>query len=432
MKKLIALQCALILLMAMLSINNVAAASIAKGTLIKAVVLNMGKDGATVTDAQYDGYFKEHSAAIGVRAIVMAGQFYINGNPIPATAKDYFLQTPKGYLVNQEPWLYYDEKSAVWRGGYKGQTSATTYEAAALAVATGIVAGLEVRFYDTHHKGYTDMIDADFLEGVIVSQIIHNSDNTYSVYRGDIDRANKIANEGASFDGQHFTERSGEKIGADHFDASIRAGDVALFWYGPDGWQIKRAREVNGIFVDGADHQSYTLDSAVYGDAMRFSRDNLFISNRPGEFVNAQKYFGLNNNAQGLKVSLWLVPTTDPNAQGAPVGLTSNASASAFLAQAIHYCRERLASVKISPDGTDVPRNMKWVTQDVYNQLNAAITRANAVRMSPTSSASLMDYQIYLLYLTLNGSNNDIGAKFAGFSYAGFEHQTQTGKLATP
>ena len=58
------------------------------------------------------------------------------------------------YLVNQVPWLYYDRAKATWKGGYKGQQAPANYDAAALAVANGIVAGLEVRLYDTDKDGY--------------------------------------------------------------------------------------------------------------------------------------------------------------------------------------------------------------------------------------------------------------------------------------
>lgn len=399
------------------------------GNLLKAIVLSMGTDSATVSSAQYDKYFRQ-GATSGVPAIIAAGKFFINGYAIPASAKELAARYPNGYLVNEVPWLYYDQKAAIWKGGYKGQRAAATYDAAALAVANGIVAGLEVRLYDTDKDGYADQIAADFREGVIVSRVTRNGDKTVRVDRGDIDVANQTPNEGKLFDAPHFTATSGEIIKEANFDPAIAAGDVALFWYGTNGWVMARAREINGVFVDGADHQSYNVGGVAYGDAMRFSRDNLFVSNRPGEFANAQKYFGLNNNAEGLKVSLWLAPTTDPHAQGAPVGLTSNASARALLAKVIAIARGRLASVTVSADGKDVPATGKWTTQAPHAQLDQAIKRAAAAVASDTSSPAQLDYQIYLLYLTLNGSASDIGAKFGGYDYTGFENEISVGTRA--
>lgn len=65
--------------------------------------------------------------------------------------------------MNQTPWLYYNSTTATWYGGYAGETAADSYEVAALSTVTAIVAGLEVRFWDTNGDGFTDIIDADYL-----------------------------------------------------------------------------------------------------------------------------------------------------------------------------------------------------------------------------------------------------------------------------
>lgn len=389
------------------------------GTLLRAVVLNMGQDAARITDGRNDRYFKQGSAVTGVAAVIAAGKFSINGLPIPASEADFRQHTPGGYQVNQVNWLSFDAASGHWKGGFRGQKTAASYAAAALEVATGIVAGLELRLYDTDGDRFADTIEADYKEGVQVQDIIRHADGTVSVLRSDIDTAQRTAEEGRVFDGQHFTATSGERIASTNFDPQIKPGDVALFWWGPSGWAMQRAREVQGVFVDGSDHQSYTIDRTAYQDAMRFSRDNLFISNRPGEFVNAQKFFGLNGNAEGLKVSLWLVPTTDPTSSGAPVGMTSGPNARRFLAQALVQARRWLSEVSPSTYGTDVPPTQRWVPPALHAQLRRAISRAQGALDSEVSTDSQLDYQVYLLYLTLNGSVDDIGAKFGGFSFSG-------------
>lgn len=397
-------------------------------TLLKAIVISMGSDGSMVTDAQYDAYFKQGSAKEGVNAVIATGKFSINGYPIPATEEEATKTYPNGFLVNQVPWLYYDTSKGGWVGGYKGQKSAMSYQAAALAVATGIVAGLEVRLYDTNNDGFTDLIEADYKEGVAVEKVTHNSDGSYSVFRGDIKTINKTSSEGRIFDGDNFTATSGERIKPENFDTALAEGDVALFWYGIDGWNVQRAREVNGIFTDGSDHHSYTIDEKAYGDAMRFSRDNLPISNRPGEYANTQKYFGLNDNREEFKVSLWLVPTTDSTAQGAPIAITSNRNARAFLDKAITIASTSLAAVTVSTDGKNVTTGNKWVTPNAYAKLHDAISRGKAILSDATSSSALVDYQVYLLYLTLNGSQDDIGARFGGFDYSGFNNEIKVKK----
>lgn len=409
-------------------------AKAAKGqpTLLKAIVLNMGIEGRAITDPRYNNVFKQGNAVEGVSAVIRAGKFFINGYALPGTASAFRKMYPSGFLVNQDPWLFYDTGKAIWKGGYRAEKAFASYDAAALATATGIVAGLEIRLYDSNGDGYADLINADYKEGVAIGRIVRNRDNTYTVLRGDVGAANSTASEGRVFDGAHFTSTSAERIKSRNFDRSIAANDVALFWYGPDGWVVRRAKEVRGTFLGGADHENYNIDGAVYQDAMRFSRDNIAVSNRPGEYVNAQKYFGFDKRSDGAKVSLWLVPTTAADAQGAPIAVTSGDSARAFLAKAIAYSEASLQRATVSVDGSDVPADGMWVSPAAHAQLTAAIQRARAVFGSRDSQPSSLDYQTYLLYLTLDGSDNDIGAKFGGFHYAGFVREMKSGKKADP
>ncbi|PYH90695.1 hypothetical protein BO71DRAFT_333866 [Aspergillus ellipticus CBS 707.79] len=399
------------------------------GTLLRSIVLDMGTDAANVTGAEYDQYFKQGSALKGVEAVIAASQFYINLWAIPGSEtafKNVSQCMSDGYLVNQVPWLYYNTTTAAWWGGYEAETEADSYDAAALSVVTNIVAGLEVRFWDTNGDGYTDLIDADYLEGVTVDTVTENANGTYSVYRGNIDVADKTSWEGTIFDADLFSG-AGPAISASNFDTDIGSGDVALFWYGNKGWAMKRAQEVVGLFVNGADHTNYDIGGVLYDDAMRFSRDNLFISNRPGEFTDAQKFFKFtNDSAAGLNVTLWLVPVTNTTEHGAPVGMTSDGNSRTFLAKAVAQAQAQLASVTVSSNGANVPSTQEWATQSNYTQLDNAIARANLSLALANSSSFLMDYQTYVLYQTLNGSSDDIGAEFAGFSFTGFDEQLGT------
>lgn len=383
--------------------------------LLKAIEINMGND-KTVTNEIYNEFFREGSAAEGVRAILAAGRFYINGFPIPGTAEDFERICPEGYLLNQSPWLVPESDGyRVDRGTYD------RYEDAALAAATGFDAGLEVRLLDETGDGFTDRIDMDYVEAVIVREIVKNDDG-YRVRRAEPDPAAAWTNDGRVFDGAHFTAGSGEVIPAENMDESLKPGDMALFWYGPDGWAMKRALEVKGILTGGQDHQYYEISGVQYGDAMRFSRGNIVISNRCGEFVNAHRYFGFIGSDEGLEVSLWFVPTSDPALWAAPCGFTSGANASAFLAKAIETARTKLAGVTVSPDGSDVPDGQHWVTPAVYDELSRAIARAEEA-LASGAAPEIMDYHVYLLYFALHGSGSDIGARFAGFDYPGFDNQ---------
>ncbi|BEU98786.1 hypothetical protein ACDW_44920 (plasmid) [Acidovorax sp. DW039] len=168
---------------------------------------------------------------------------------------------------------------------------------------------------------------------------------------------------------------------------------------GRDGAKISacallRSREVHGIFVDGTDHRSCNIDGTGYAYVMRFSRNYPSISNRPGENANVQKYIGLNNNHEGLKTSMWLVPTSDRKAHGAPVGITSGASALRLLVKAMAIAGQQLVNVLVSVDGKDVPRAAELVPQDEYRQLGESIARAEETLASAVSPPALLDYQI--------------------------------------
>lgn len=389
----------------------------AGSTLLKALVINMGAD-KTVTDAMYDAYFQEGSALDGVKAILAAGRFYINDFAIPATAEDLDILYPSGsYLLNQSAWLTRTDE------GYQvGKDTYESYADAALAAATDFDAGLEVRLYDSDGDGFADWIAMDYVEAVIVNKIVDLGDGTYSIQRSQVDASYVWDSDGRYYDGDHFTADSGEVIAARNLDSALQEGDMGLFWYGPDGWAIERALEVTGILVDGEDHAFYQIGDVQYEDAMRFSRDNIIVSNRCGEFVNAQKYFGLNNSGDGLTVSLWFVPTTDPGVMAAPAGFTTNGNAAAFLAQAIDAAREKLSGVVVSADGTDVPAGQDWVKQEVYDALEATIQRAETA-LADDLSEDVLTYHVYLLYLSLKGTGSDIGAMYAGFDYPGFDNQ---------
>ena len=73
---------------------------------------------------------------------------------------------------------------------------------------------------------------------------------------------------------------------------------------------------------------------------MRFSRDNIIISNRCGEYINAHKYFNLLNLKDDSEVSLWFINSLDKNRFGAPCGFTSGKYAKLYLLKAIEASKK--------------------------------------------------------------------------------------------
>ncbi len=366
--------------------------------VIRIIEINMGTD-KTVTDSQYNSCFKQNTAAEGVAAIVNAGRFFINGFPIPGTAEEFERLEATGYTINQSSWLVKSET------GYRvGKSVFPVYSDAAMAAAVSFPAGLEVRLIDDDSDGFTDRIELDYVEAFIVGSICENEDGTYIIRRSEPRSDAVWKNDGRIFDGSRFTADVGERISPENLDPALKAGDIALFRFTPTGWEIRKAKEIRGVLTGGEDHRFYQIGETKYEDAMRFSRDNLPISNRCGEYLNTHRYFGF--TAGDKETSFWFVHTSDPNRQAAPAGFTSGENAATFLSSAIGFAKNRLLLTKNASDSDKA-------------MLEKAILRAEQ-SLSSVTAPEILDYNTYLLYLVLNGSGEDIGARFAGFDYPGF------------
>ena len=386
---------------------------------IKCVVLiNMDKDGK-ITDEQYNKYFKQKNSTEGIKEIIKNNKFFINGFPIPGTESEFKNKTPEGYLINKKKWLTFSN------GKYKtilSRKDFDTYDEASFNTAIGFIAGLEMRLYDLDNDNFVDHIEMDYVESVIINDIIKNEDGTISLYRSDIEDEFNWRNDGRKYDGDSFTKKWNEKIQIKNFDSNIKKGDMALFMYRPEGWIIQRAKEVKGKLIDGEDHKFYQIGDKKFGDAMRFSRDNIIISNRCGEYLNAHKYFQLLNTKDDSEVSLWFINSLDMNRYGAPCGFTSGKYAKLYLLKALEVSKKKLDHTIIDNDGKNVEKGKKYVSKHEYEKFKNLIMRAEKICDNDFPN-EIYDYNVYLLYLANFGSQSDIGAKFAGFNYEGFDNQ---------
>ena len=366
-----------------------------------------------ITEEANKTFFACGRAKEGTLEIISRGNFYINEFAIPKDEDAFRKDWPKGFTVNEAMWL--SNKDGKWQ---VGRDSFASYADAALATAENLPAGLELRIYDLDGDGFADRIDADFLEAIIADEILTYEDGSKGIRKLDPDRwLEKIAAEGRRFDGSHFGSEQREHVKPENFDPSIQEGDCCLFALYPDGWKVIPAIAANGILVTGQDHEYYQIDDTKYGDAMRFSRDHIIISNRCGEYVNAMRYFGLLNNQEGLKVTLWIVPVIGyPAKIGATAGFTSGANADAFLTRAISVAKQKLAAAAISPDGQGVSGD--WATREACDEISETIKKAEGV-LASEAPADMKDYMVYLLYLSLNGVGHDIGAMFGGYHFTG-------------
>lgn len=84
--------------------------------------------------------------------------------------------------------------------------------------------------------------------------------------------------------------------------------------------------------------------------------------------------------------------------------------------------KEKINSVIISEDESNVEKGQKYVTMSDYESFRDFISRAQMVSCFDLPY-DIYDYNVYLLYLANYGSQDDIGAQFAGYNFTGFDNQ---------
>jgi hypothetical protein len=127
------------------------------------ILINMDSDGK-VTDEQYNKYFKSNNSTEGVKEIIKKNKFFINGFPIPGTESEFKAKMPEGYLINKQVWL------SLVNGKYHTMLSHVdfdTYDEASFALATGFIAGLEVRLFDLDGDKFADYIEMDYVNQLL-------------------------------------------------------------------------------------------------------------------------------------------------------------------------------------------------------------------------------------------------------------------------
>lgn len=354
-----------------------------------------GGMGNAVGIYDYPQYFDED----GVFGVVAAGNFYINDFQVPANAGELAALGGEGFVVNSGA-----TSLTAGNGVFlvDGKDKGSDYAAAVKALINDeLPGGLHIDLYDTDGDGKAEVVKLWYTEGLIVNGISRDADGNFILYRGDLERVPSHA--GRLYDADNFGGILGETVKPENFDATIQEGDGAVFYLTPDGWIVKRAVEANGILVDGVDHDFYQIDGTKYTDTMKYSRDNLIVAQRNGEFANAHTYFGFKNNDKGIKVSMWM----DPYSMS-PIGITSNENAKVFLTDAIAQSRAKLDSVTLT-DAAAAEQKF------AYAALEEAIELAEATLADVDSGNSELDFYVYYLYLAQAGTGSDIGAAFSGF-----------------
>ena len=84
---------------------------------------------------------------------------------------------------------------------------------------------------------------------------------------------------------------------------------------------------------------------------------------------------------------------------------------------------KKLDSIKVDFD--DVEKSQKYVNRKEHEKFKNLIMKDEKI-CDTNFPSEIYDYNVYLFYFSNFGSQSDIGAKFAGFIYTGFDNQIQT------
>ena len=91
----------------------------------------------------------------------------------------------------------------------------------------------------------------------------------------------------------------------------------------------------------------------------------------------------------------------------------------------MNIVKKKLDTIKVDDDGENLIKGQNYVNRVEHEKFKNLIMRAEKICDSEYPS-EIYDYNAYLLYFANAGSKNDIGAKFAGFNYVGFDNLIKT------
>ena len=344
--------------------------------------ISLTNDNVKITDASFNSYFGGDAAA-AVAKLLAEGKCYVNGIQVPAS--------PEGlveYQVNGVRSLY--KTDIGWGYNVHKTTSADnlTYEQARLGfyeTITTVRGHVTELTLDAETKAVTK-IDVNSLDVVRVTDIIVYNEST-TIVRGDF-----------ALETQRVRpDVNGVIFNSAYFDQSIEIGDIAMYWYGVNGWEIKKAVPVVGTLSKN-DNKEFVVNAGKADEYVKVesnvSRYNLIDSSRPSQFYTAYNRMGLTD----MDITTWCTDT------GHPIGFTTGANSKAVLTRAIANAKAAKEGVTISATGEGVTG--VWTTQEAMDTFDAAIAAAEAVLRNNLSSDTDRDMAMYKLSLAYGEAGN--------------------------
>ena len=352
------------------------------GFVVEGDSVELINDNIAITDASFNKYFGGDAAA-AVAKLLAEGKCYVNGIQVPATSEGL-----KEYQVNKVRSLY--DTGIGWGYNVHKTTSADnlTFEQARLGfyeAITKVRGHNTVLTLDPETKEVTK-IDVASYDVVRVTDIIVYNEST-TIVRGDF--ALETQRVRPDVDKEIFNTA--------YFDQSIEIGDIAIYWFGPNGWEIKKATPVVGT-LSKDENKNFVVNAGKADEYVKVesnvSRYNLIDSSRPSQFYTAYTRMGLTD----MEITTWCTPN------GFPIGFTTGANSKAVLAQAIATAKAAKEGVTVSETGEGITG--MWTTQAAMDEFDAAIAAAEAVLRNNLSSDTDRDMAMYKLSLAYGEAGN--------------------------
>ncbi len=362
----------------------------------------------TLIDEQFDPYF-EGGAETGVRAIVNAGNVYVNGQRIPYTLADGTLST-ESLVVNGENAIWQVEGGWAWKAHLQRQWDdgffmpkveenyvqgqPVTLEEAAFLYTKHIayMIGQTIQLYAEAGSDKASVISTTYYTSTFVSEISKN------------DGVVSVKDDGGEDIGVTFAE--------ENFDSAIQPLDMMIYWQdGVKGWTAKRAHSVTGKLIENTDptdanavkHPLFLPDGATEtvttGDS--YIGKNFGEAFRHTQFIRGERRTDQYNNPDEV-IIMW---SSDDGVDHV-IGFTRGSGAPAALAHAVAYAEQVTADVVVSADGTDVPADKYWVTEEIWTPFAEKLAEAKAMVESGSTDQIACDNMLFELGNVLGGTED--------------------------
>ena len=347
----------------------------------------------TMVEPQFDRWYAGGNAEAGLKAIVKAGNVYINGIRIPYVLPDGTVSTER-FTVNAEDaiwkvdggWAWKTHKQRNWDEkfflprleaaiGYK-LLEPVSLDTAAYLFTKYIthVGGQKVGLYAAEGHDTADLVTSEFINGIFVSRMEAADGNVI------------------------FYDWEGKPISfvfpAENVDPQI-VPPCMIFYMdcGPKGMAARHAVPVRGRLAPDPSNPRFPMFRPAGSDEFLHCGD-AFIGKRfpeqyrPTQFLRCHRRTDQFN--ADVDVIAWCITPDELRVNG-----FTRVDPMAALRHAVDFCRANTAGIFVSADGSDVPAGTPWVTPEVMAPYTEKLAECEAVLAAGCEDKFAVDKLIY-------------------------------------